>query len=1171
MGKTKGAIYMIGAKGMGVLLMLLATRVYVQRLGYDQFGIFVFLQLIATSMMLIDFGFTVGAQKKMTELIAADDRDSAHRVFRSLLFVNFVTGLVGLALTTALALVIRLPGVDLDTSTRLSLFCAAGLQFLATMIVNTGYIGNTAFERFDRFALISAAQSGLIAVFGITAVIAFQTLQAVVWSWAIASLLLAAYSLFTIRQTTGRWLVMGQYHAGDTREMRGLGMKSYWHRLSQHLADSLDRMLLSFKFGPAPVGRYDASVKLGNTLYDVLAGMNTTTLPEMTRATTDETRFGNLIKRNALVAATVATSCILIPAGFGDALLKIWLGADHVPEGALWICLLMAFYKAIYYIITSLATSTYAVGRPDRMVPFAIFNAAVTLILTIPAYRAGGLIGVAVMNACINGGQLLPLVWVIKRKVAPGLDVTDLLSRLLMILVLGAGLSVVGVFLCQTAWIQEEPLLALLLMPVLVGVQILAAFGLKWSPVPGGLDSKLQRVLGRLGLREEELADQQSAAEIQEKVDAHTQARGQASLRKRWIGLLVVWAFAAGVLLMGLIPVYRAQHSDPLRNDGKESSVFVFHGEPYGVFVEDYHLYTVRAQRIQDRGWTSSPFASVPEEKSSYASPVQVFLGQLAARTDGQVGPYSVLLFAILALTWGFLYWVAVTWLPPGVSRKGILLAILITVLFQYATNVRDVVVDLKAGLMGTDPMLTSLWPMDRALRLATNSWSSPLLLSALIILSSMLFWGGPRRKGLVLFGVLMLLLLGGDTWAFGLGFMTGFLAFAAYAWQKYRQKCSGRRDWVFVGLGLGFLVLCFVGQRVLSGAVAGDALVRGGFGAAWIGSPDGTPLSEIARFGRNLLPILIVIFAIAAARRFHGPFRSIVLLGAYPTVAFFLVQLLFWRTGVQLTQATQVFWRSGYVLLFVFFLLLFEVIRQGFMAAAIQKGRDPGAFRKPLTAAWLSGLLCLGLYHYSRIFRYISGPEARELAITRDLEGLRGWIRALPDRGAGKSMATLGMEINHHVAFWSRSDLALPVGFPLHNNQSNDAIITRLVDVLRFYNVQPNQFDAFILREAPANQNSWKTGGRLLAERQGYLFFLLHMEAFLRGREKTQQGAPEMDAILSKLREFRPNAAPPIQPDIVIIDEVSRAMGATPDLSDYKIGYSGRQIEAWIKRADAP
>jgi hypothetical protein len=677
----------------------------------------------------------------------------------------------------------------------------------------------------------------------------------------------------------------------------------------------------------------------------------------------------------------------------------------------------------------------------------------------------------------------------------------------------------------------------------------------------------------------------------------------RARRRVFWLGLIVVWLFTAGFLQLGLVDRLAVPASERV-NNGDHATYFAVDINPYYLFSEDFHLYAVRSKRILERGWTDSPLAHSPHERTSYAAPLQAALMMLAVATDGRPVPYSIFVVGVLAVAWSILYVAAALWLSPRVSPLTIPIAVMVTVLFESIGGVFHPTSDYDQ------------WPVDRGLRMATLAWSNPLVLALVIAVVSLLFRRDRSTGRLIFIGVVLATLAAADTWAYLLsaGCVGVVIAvMAALAIFRRDKLVGGVRPLVTCGVVLtGIAVVSLAINRTTSGGFQGDLLARAGFGPAWRHSLGGMGgLLGILRDIRYEILLLAAISILATTYFRWRPFgaghspqlllhwdwptierRQLFCLAAVPIVAWIGVIAALGVFGMDEYHAFQFAWRRDYMLLFVLAVLVSELAKH-LLRRILPDSRRSLRWEIAGTAAFFVSLFA---YHSIRIHNFVAHTAAREYFLTKDEEELHEWLRQREPSLGKFTLATASHELNYLCAYWTNAELLLPEGFPFHSGDTDAEIKQRMATLLAIYGVSPESWLAFNLNRHVWDQWSW-AHSRLLSARHGYLYYLMHRALLVDGivgREVLptaakwttpffadlglqrdqylrtgkyfihRAGVREEDEIAELLQET-PTVTSADRPDVIVVDEVSRGLG-TPDLGDYTREFQHGDLEAWVR-----
>jgi hypothetical protein len=638
-------------------------------------------------------------------------------------------------------------------------------------------------------------------------------------------------------------------------------------------------------------------------------------------------------------------------------------------------------------------------------------------------------------------------------------------------------------------------------------------------------------------------------------------------------GLLVIAAFAFSYLQIALVSWYITPAKQRI-NDGQQPTFFAFHIEPYGVTSEDFHLYAVRAKRILERGWTDSPLTKKLESGQNFAAPLQALLGMIAVQTDGRPLPYSILMSCVFLFGWGTLFLAARRFLPVSVPTSTIVLAVMVAMLFEAVQY-----------FFMTPAFSESLpWPIHRNMRMATLSWTTPLMLSAIIAVASLRFQPRQSKSAILWAGAVLVVLTGVDNWAFGLAWMAAALMFARLAIAQVHDCLLTRVVLPRSLQSLFWLAMILVGSYglncILNRGVIDDVAMRSGLSADWLHPhQDGNVLWHIVHVwliptaaltvGLTVLLPLLDSFTVKSVgpatwlvRVNTGPISrwNIPLIAVISTVAMICMTLILARRGMEPYLRFQLYWRVDPILLFCLMVALAESLRGWLSRLSVRWPR--------LAYAWspiaMMAIAALFAYHQYRIHWFVKNTIGHEYFLTADEEKLRPWVENF-DRinPSGYTLATLSPELNYLSGYWTNADLSLPSGFPYHNLSTNEHIHRAIVDVLRLYNVSPETWVTFTDPKPIHFDDRWRVS-RVEAAGLSLMYHLYHRAFTLDSDSKPKWEMNEIQAIAQDLAD--PSDQKSLQPDIILIDDVSRALGE-PDLTDYTLVFESGSIEVWRRQ----
>jgi hypothetical protein len=229
-----------------------------------------------------------------------------------------------------------------------------------------------------------------------------------------------------------------------------------------------------------------------------------TVYPELTRlSSTDPEGFDRAVERNTRFALALAGSLIIVPSAFSECILRFWMhdGFVNGNPGVLLVLPFMAVYRALEIVYGVLGMALFAKGVPQFGLPFAVFNALVTVFATVPMYRWQGIAGVGLMNALIDLAQIVPIIFVLKRYVAPGVRLGHVAGGFASVLALSAVFFALLRFGVDQPLAKTFPVIGFCLAPVAALLAIAIMVRLRLCEVPDGVAARLKRVpFGKLVL-----------------------------------------------------------------------------------------------------------------------------------------------------------------------------------------------------------------------------------------------------------------------------------------------------------------------------------------------------------------------------------------------------------------------------------------------------------------------------------------------------------------------------------------------------------------------------------------------------------------------------------------------------------------------------------------------
>lgn len=441
-GRTSGIAILVGGRFAWLLLQVVALAIYFRVLGKEAYGIAVAVSLYRGLMKLLDLEIPSGALQRLSVAFHSDE-NRAWRLFRTTLGMQSLVALAG-ALVLVLGPVLAPLSAESKAYPALgAMFAVAAAQHVTDTLSSTLTIPFMARERFRQLAVFDSYLPMVFTTLMVGGVLMFRTPLALTIGTAAESLAGLLVKVALYRKTESLAVLRPRLELPLAREIFNVGWRVYLTNLSSKIGSTADKLIIEHVLGPDAVGFYNAAVRIPQVMLETFTRMSEAITPNMTAvAAHDPKAFSELLRRNALVVATVSATGIVAIGGLGVPLIQAWIKSTDPAAGL--IVLLMALYYGLEQHFSTFTRGFFAQNKISWMLPFTIWNTTITLLLTGPLARHVGLGGVAAMNLGIDLVQIVPITYVTVRVIAPEIVFRPFLLR--SVAIIGTGFAVATLF-----------------------------------------------------------------------------------------------------------------------------------------------------------------------------------------------------------------------------------------------------------------------------------------------------------------------------------------------------------------------------------------------------------------------------------------------------------------------------------------------------------------------------------------------------------------------------------------------------------------------------------------------------------------------------------------------------------------------------------------------------
>ena len=492
--RTRGSVFFIIARAASALFNLISVPILLSLLGKDAYSAIVFTLVIQNLMSCFDLGITEVAMRQMSVAIAARDDEEFQNLNRDQFTMNLISGFVMILVGLVCGAMIDLTESGVGRIEALVLFAGIGIQSALNRFSLSVITPLSAFQKFDRISLAMALQG--IATTVLAVALAYVTRRP--WTYAVAIVVAEALTFLVLALAArkfGRWrFPRPALRLERLKPMLRLCLVDYPNRVGSFFTAAGDKLMLGSAGATARLQLVD--FRNGSRLPDVLKEMllvfGITSLPSFSRDFQhSREKFHRGVFLSGLIVFFASCLAMIVPAGFADPLLRVWLGRFYVPDGA-YVMLIMAVFQALQTYVLVMGYALFAMAKRGWFVPISLGGAAASLFLTLPVYRAYGIIGVASMNAVIGILQTLGL-WVTLSKL--GFPVRELLihaARIVGVLAVSLLFTAAGWWTSGLPFLRDYPVLSLITAPVAVLIALFTIVRLKVAPLPDRIARRLR-------------------------------------------------------------------------------------------------------------------------------------------------------------------------------------------------------------------------------------------------------------------------------------------------------------------------------------------------------------------------------------------------------------------------------------------------------------------------------------------------------------------------------------------------------------------------------------------------------------------------------------------------------------------------------------------------------
>jgi len=401
-------------------MMLVVTPYFIDKLGAEQYGVWMLVNSIIVSIGVVNFGIGDATIKFVSKYKTLNSTTDIGRIVNAGFTLALLLLVAVVLLGSSAAVFINLVNpFNLNNSYRnlavVSVFLGAivfGLKQLEQLALSLfkGY------ERYDTSSKISMISKTVLLASQVTVVIAGYHLMEIFIASVIVSFIVVTGEFVVIKKKFRFVSFKPQFTKQTIKEIFSFSTWSWIQSVLGIIAGQVDRFVVITLAGPVFLAYYSLASTIGSQVHTVFTAAVSWVFPKVSAKTErSESVAGLYYKMQLLIllGEVFVISCLFL---FGDVLFKAWLGAETYSHSILLIKIFL-----FYILFTLLSIIPHFTLLGANLIRIATFFMSLTVVLTICfmilGYHFYGVVGVA-YGKMVSAMISIPIMLVILHKIA---------------------------------------------------------------------------------------------------------------------------------------------------------------------------------------------------------------------------------------------------------------------------------------------------------------------------------------------------------------------------------------------------------------------------------------------------------------------------------------------------------------------------------------------------------------------------------------------------------------------------------------------------------------------------------------------------------------------------------------------------------------------------------
>lgn len=461
----KNASYSFLNYGWNLLFALFVTPIIVFKLGVDNYGVYIFINILSSVIGLVELGVSTAVAKYIAEYRGAGQEDRLKRLLYSANSLFLAIGLIGFLVFIAVGYL----GQSFISSSAFQVFNIRTLLFIAGLNFLVGAAGGVfamlppALQRYDLSSKIGMVQLAASSLGVLAAIISGGGLAAVFSVQLAVSLIFAvvfyvySHRLLPLARWRFAWDKSEIFHSYK------FALVAFISNISGQTLAYFDKLIIPILINPASLSYYSLAGSVASKSTGVISSLTAVLFPAVShlQGSDDQETIKRLYIRSFRLTTILNAAITLAISFFSYKIMQYWLDESFAVKASGVLIVLAATYFLVS-MYSQLTNFLLGLGRTKMLAAFsssmAIINVAL-LFLLMPRF---GIIGAAWAYLL----SLLPTIYIfyyIEKKLF------NLEGRIGYYLRFYSKIALVGIifyFLC-----------AVVISPLIIGFKTLMIFG----------------------------------------------------------------------------------------------------------------------------------------------------------------------------------------------------------------------------------------------------------------------------------------------------------------------------------------------------------------------------------------------------------------------------------------------------------------------------------------------------------------------------------------------------------------------------------------------------------------------------------------------------------------------------------------------------------------------